>query len=42
MIDLEKAFNSVDTYLLTIKLTHGGVVGKLAGLVYDYFSNRKV
>ena len=41
-IDLEKAFDSVYINLMTIKFIQSGVVGKLAGFVHDYLSNRKV
>ena len=41
-IDLEKAFDSVDVNLMTIKLINAGVVGKLARLILDYLSSRAI
>ena len=41
-IDLEKAFDSVDVNLMTIKLINAGVVGKLARLIHDYLSSRAI
>ena len=41
-IDLEKAFDSVDVNLMTIKFINAGVVGKLARLIHDYLSSRAI
>ena len=41
-IDLEKAFDSVDMNLMTIKLINAGVVGKLDRLIHDYLSSRAI